>query len=103
MAKAINCNKTCGKYEECEKLGNKDGFTIGERCPDYVEKDQCSNCLYGQDAKTSFAKKSIECRRYPPAQEAGVQQPDNSPFPIVAVDGWCGEYSKGANYGKEKE
>ncbi len=65
------------------------------------EPEQCSNCLFGQDAKTSFAKKSIECRRYPPAQEAGVQQPENSPFPIVAVDGWCGEYKKGANYGKE--
>ena len=65
--------------------------------------EQCSNCLFGQDAKTNYERKSIECRRYPPAQEAGVQVPETNPFPIVAVDGWCGEYKKGANHGKENE
>ena len=63
--------------------------------------EQCSNCLFGRVAETNYLTESIECRRYPPAQEAGVQQPETSPFPIVAVDGWCGEYQKGADCGKE--
>ena len=65
--------------------------------------EQCSNCIFGQDSKSSFKEQSIECRRYPPKQKAGVQRPENNPFPVVATDSWCGEYQKGANYGKENE
>jgi hypothetical protein len=47
-----------------------------------MNKEQCANCVYSNGNATE-----LHCRRFPPiAGESAFMHP------VVALDGWCGEW-----------
>lgn len=57
-----------------------------------MDEEQCINCRFGEAVKTSFAEKTLECRRYPPKQDGTKSKSEPFPFPIVLETCWCGEW-----------
>ena len=58
----------------------------------------CENCKYLKPPKTGFDAKGF-CRRFPPKVAVHVSEYDGEiqsevkyPFPLVALNSWCGEY-----------
>lgn len=54
-----------------------------------MKQQCCGNCKYHRDVGNP---KAVACHRYPPTITEAKEQTVTAYFPLIIVEGWCGEH-----------